>query len=98
MFLKKSCSKNLKRKREKSGKLIMRKFKDFVCLLGTVILRKNFFVLTGKDHIHSIRDFDSKPICSQFNNTFYGLERSFQESSSSEAFAKTREVLNNALT
>ena len=51
-------------------------FKDFVCLLGTAILRNNSFVLAGQGHIHSMRDFQSKPICSQFNYTFVVLEKS----------------------
>ena len=49
-------------------------FKDFVCLLGTVILWNNSFVLKGKDHFHNMRDFQSKPICSKFNYTFVVLE------------------------
>ena len=73
-------------------------FKDFVYLLGTAILRNNSFVLTGQEHIHSMRDFQSKPICSQFNYTFVVLERRLQESNCSEAFDKTREVVNNSLT
>ena len=48
-------------------------FKDFVCLLGTTFLRNNSFVLTGPDHIHSMRDFQSSPICSQFDYTFDDL-------------------------
>ena len=60
-------------------------------LLRTAILRSNPFVLTGQDYIHSMRDFQSKPICSQFNLTFVVLERSLH-------FDKTREVVNNALT
>ena len=48
-------------------------FKDFVCLLGTTFLRNNSFVLTGPDHIQSMRDFQSSPICSQFDYTFDDL-------------------------
>ena len=43
--------------------------KFFVCLLGTAILRNNSFVLTEQDHIDSIRDYQSKFICSQFSYT-----------------------------
>ena len=72
-------------------------FKDFVCLLGAAILRNNSFVLRGQNHIHSIRDFQSKPICSQSNYIFVVLERDLWESSCSEAFDKTGEVVNNVL-
>ena len=42
-------------------------FKDFVCLLGTAILRNKSFVLTKLGHIHSMRDFQSKTFFYQFN-------------------------------
>ena len=54
--------------------------------------------LTGQDHIHSVRDFHSKPIYSQFDQTFVDLEKSLQESNCSVAFDKTRDRDNNALT
>ena len=63
-------------------------FKDVVCLLGTAILRNSSFVVTVQDHIHNMRDFQSKSICFQFNYTFVVLERSLQESSCLEAFEK----------
>ena len=49
-------------------------FKDLICLIGTIILRNNSLVLTGQDHIHSMHDFQSKLISSQFNYTFVILE------------------------
>ena len=55
-------------------------------------------MLTGQDHIHGMRDFQSKPLCSQFNYNFVVLERRLQESSCSEAFEKTGEEVNNSLT
>ena len=73
-------------------------FKDFFCLLRTAILRNNSFVLTGQDHIHSMRDFHSNPICSQFSYTFVVLERSLEEICCSKAFDKTGKVINHALT
>ena len=44
---------------------------------------------------HSMRHFQSKPICSL--STFVVLERGLYESSCSGAFEKTGEVVNNAM-
>ena len=55
-------------------------------------------MLTGQDHIHSMRDFRSRSISSQFNYTFLVLQIGLLESSCSEAFDKTGKVVNNALT
>ena len=55
-------------------------------------------MLTGQVHIYTMLDFQSKPLCSQSNYTFLVLDRSFWESSCSEAFDKTEEVVNNVLT
>ena len=52
-------------------------FKNFAHLLGTAILRNNSSVLTGQDHIHSIRDFQSKTVCSTFDYTWCSSREKF---------------------
>ena len=72
--------------------------KNFVCFLGRAILKNKSFVLIGQDHTHSMLDFQSKTICSQLIILGVVLERNLLESSFSEAFGKTGEVVNNVLT
>ena len=52
-------------------------FKNFAYLLGTAILRNNSSVLTGQDHTHSMHDFQSKTVCSQFNYTWCSSRKRF---------------------
>ena len=71
-------------------------FKDFACFSGTTDLRNNSFLIL--DHIHSMYNFLSEALYSQFNYAWCSSKKTFEENSCSGSLDKTGEVKNEGFT